>query len=902
MSDNKNDTSELYDENFLKEKEEFMKSFDSLRDSEKEKQEDSYPAEYDIFELDKFGAEDEKFSKKGLKKKFKAAKKKEEKKPAAEKAAARAKKSVTAEMPSYLDKPFKVHKPVERVEITEENHIPITKTDSVADLDELLKNLGIISAAEKAIAEGSAARDDEAQEDVRVYSPEGRQQETEAQQEPEAREKTMHFDIPENQDKTAENTQYFVVAESQPEKKETDLGHTRHFNIKEYLKKAQKSQGDSAKKKSFRKGFRVLDNKNSDEAILEASPTGEGMDSMMDALDTKQGQDLFEAVENARQEQDNASTDESRSRLQALEQYRDRIAKRLSGEKKELIALAALGVAAFVLFLLEGFYKQGGALEPIFAKGGIIYGLINLVIFGLAAAVVRKELIAGVKGIRYANPDKNTVMVVIGFFLIVYDLIHMIKGTIGTLSPAYTLCFVFAAFIRYMSLYMEDFSAVSAAGMIIRNDGECEGIHIVDSKHDALAIAHGLAGEEKPTVLYGAYSKADSFVKERELPRKTEERFYSISCMAVIIVCFLLSVVTLVTKADTNIFFRVLISGICMCLPVSADFLEKVLFMTENRKVLPYGGYINDYSAIDEVGKANAVVCQSEDLFSCEVSRFRRVGGASVSKGDSAVFAAIALKAGGSMLGECFDDFIESLGIELPEAESIQYEEKLGFSCWILERRVLVGNREMLLQHSIEAPTEEEERNYGGKKFVMYVVVEGELVATFLAQYKTKKSFRRIAGEFSKTGFALLINSKEPCLTEDNTAERLSVETATIKIISNKAIGVVREYEKYPAKGRGTSLICLKKKNGILPLAVTVRNFYSISRIADILSIAGQGLGLLFVALGAFLNASVLTSPVFVVMFHILWSALAVFSVSEYCRKYFGRLIDRFTKKGGNKK
>ncbi len=902
MSEIKNDPSGLYDEEFIKKKEEFMKTVDSLRDSDEQAEDNAEtenyttPTEYDIFELEKFGSEDEKFSKKGLKKRTKADRR-EAKKNKKEKSPKKTRVSAApVELPAHLDKPFLVHKPVEKIEFSEDELTALPQKNSIEDLDELLKNLGILASEEK--SEGidilsDVEAESQQEEQVKVYSAENQQEASEAEKE--------------QPDESAEadlsSTQYFVAPQThEKEEKDASLGFTRHFNLKDYIKKSSKQSGDSAKKKSFRKGFRVLNNKKSDEAILEASPTGDGMDSMMDSLDTKEGQDLFEAVEKAQLEESISANDDAKFRLQALEQYRDKIAARLSLEKKELIALFALGVLSLILLLLEGLYQQGGALEILFSKGAILYGGLNLIILALAAFVVRKELVAGIKGIRYANPDKNTVMSVIGFFLFFHNVIFMIKGSIGTAVSAYTLCFIFAAFVRYLSLYMEDFSARNAAEMIIRNEGDCEGIHVIDSKHDALAIAHGLSKEEKPSVLYGAYSKADSFVKDRELPRKNEEKFYSISCMAVVAVCFIVSLIALVTKADTNIFFTVLISGICLCLPLSADFLEKVLFMTENRKLLAYGGYINDYNAIDEVGKADAVVCQSEDLFTCDVSRFKKVNGASLSKSDSAVFAAIALKAGGSMLGECFDDFIESLGIELPEAEGIQYEEKLGFSCWILERRVLVGNREMLLQHSIEAPTEEEEKAYGGKKFVMYVVVEGELVATFLVQYKTKKSFKRIAREFSKTGFALLINSKEPCLNEENTAERLSVETATVKLISNKALGIIKEYEDYPAKGRGTSLICLKKKNGILPLAVTVRNFYSISRIADIISIAGQGLGLLFVVLGAFMNISAFTSPLSVVLFHILWSALTVFSVSDYSRKYVRKKLAKLTAKGGNEK
>ena len=97
------------------------------------------------------------------------------------------------------------------------------------------------------------------------------------------------------------------------------------------------------------------------------------------------------------------------------------------------------------------------------------------------------------------------------------------------------------------------------------------------------------------------------------------------------------------------------------------------------------------------------------------------------------------------------------MGIDVPEAEDFTYEEKLGYSCWIADRKVLVGNRQMLIEHSIPAPTEYEEKRYAGKGNVMYVAIEGELVATFVISYRVLSKARRSAAAFANTGLVLML-------------------------------------------------------------------------------------------------------------------------------------------------
>ena len=60
----------------------------------------------------------------------------------------------------------------------------------------------------------------------------------------------------------------------------------------------------------------------------------------------------------------------------------------------------------------------------------------------------------------------------------------------------------------------------------------------------------------------------------------------------------------------------------------------------------------------------------------------------------------------------------------LPPVENLVYEDKLGLSAWIHGRRVLVGNRDLLINHNVEAPGRESELKYRhDNRQIMYLAV-----------------------------------------------------------------------------------------------------------------------------------------------------------------------------------
>ncbi len=918
MSD-KTNPSDLYDEEFLKKKEEFyaiMEDMD-LPSSEIEEDDGSFEELIDDFAdsdlMSKLGSKKEKKSKKNKKDKKKKKEAvvdtpepeydifdlgddfrvKEEKKPEKkkkEKNKAKPAEKKAPPKPREPLKPFVPHTPVEQVKADVYVKDESLYEEQSVDIDELLKNLGIPTAEEIAAEERAEQETDrdvssDGEKEAKVYTGDREDMEdisSVSDEAPDLDEDVKVF----ADEKTGDDlsgTRFFSTDELKEEK--NDSGATRHFDLKGYIQSAGKSiQEGKVQKADFTRHFRFLKNKESDETILESAPTGKGKDSMMDSVKADEDGDIFSAVEKAQKKKKRTRLNTTQNFI-SLKDYDEKLSVRLVKEKKNLfIALAVFVISAILTVPFSAYGLQG-------AHHGLIYSAAHIILTAFICFMARNDLTLGFNNIRYLSPDENSVTFIVAVFVMLFNLFTAAFGTLGVngVKP-YTLCLAFGVLVRFTGRYLDDLTARKSV-KALSEKGEYEGIHYISNKNDALLVAHGLSEKTVPTVIYGAESRVDSGIRDDKAPRKDEDKFYSFTAVAVLLVGFMSGIILFSRNRDAVSFFTPLVTSVCFCLPVMNELVSSVIFFFTSSRLSDKGVAVNDIESLEELSMAKAVSSDAKELFTCEVSSFRKVKGSLISKSDAAVFAAATLKAGGSMAGDCFGEFIDALGISLPEASDLQYEEKLGFACWVADRRVLVGNRQMLIEHSIEAPTQAEEKAYAGKKNVMYVAVEGQLVASFLVKYKVVPSFRKIAADFEKTGFVLLVSSKEPCLDENNCAERLSLDVVSVKILSQKASEVVASYRKDSEKGKATALVCLKGKCTLTELAVKAHTLYRTDRLASNLLLSGQAVALVLTFLSVFLNMPVFFSPVTVILLQSFWAFGCYAVVSAQFRKAVKRKI-----------
>ena len=663
------------------------------------------------------------------------------------------------------------------------------------------------------------------------------------------------------------------------------------YNEDTYLESAKKSSQHSQRKK-FMQNFRVLSKKTGDKTLLEATPTGKARGNVADHVKPEEGENIFEAVERAESIKKKgifnakgksagnmlgkANKKKKEEVLMKAKELAGILAKEMSKQKIQMIILGVIALISAVFCLLPSLYVAEGPLESLFKGGGRIFALINIVLLLLGAAAGYDRLLEAFRTVKGVKLSSSTGLFIMFVFVLVHNIVILVlKKAQGADVRVYTVYFVFSLIAAVLSENLKAKTALRNLSVVVKS-GALESVHVVENKVDSGVLSKGLNKKGADKVLYCA--QADSIKGlNGDLGKRTgEDKFYNLLHLTVLAASLIAGIVVVVRSKDAAMFVTAIVACICLCGPIMCELARSVLLYIENKKLSRNFAAITAYEGLKTMEKASAVAMDVSDIFTAAVTKFRVVRGSRLSVHDCAVLAAATLKDTGSLMWSGFAGFEDEIEGELPEAEDLQYEPRKGFICDCAGRKVMVGNRKMLLKHDIEAPSKEEEKMYAGSKCAMYVVVDGILSATFLVAYKVIPSLQKTAVVFNKTGLVLLLTSKDPCLTENFISLKLGSDIASVKILDEDATELMEEYRLNKSMRQANSLVCSKRRKGLFELVVRARNIAQGDKFVLYMHVAGQVLAFMMLLLSVIINVPAFMSPFVIMLLQLVWGGISV--------------------------
>ena len=644
-------------------------------------------------------------------------------------------------------------------------------------------------------------------------------------------------------------------------------------------------------RKNLVENFRVLSGDREDNAILEKAPGGEGANSVFDSLEVPQGEPLFDAVEKADKKtlaslkklgaramqtmQQIAKSDRKAVQILDLKVTKETLSQTRARMKKQTVVLGVLFGLSLLLNLFSAFYTPGGSLEFLFGHGARVYTVLQLVLFAGLVLRVARDLREGFLTLRQKAWSYHAMLLVLDSCVLLHALIMLCAGMDEVSGYVnYTLCALFLSLMEYAGNSIR-LQTVQGDLAVMMHAGQLQGLSMLQDEADAALLGRGLTEKGDPQIVLSsdlaAVPDMDAYAAQ-----PAHDRLYFFGTFASFAVAFVFALVRAIMQKNALVFFSAFLSCAFLCAPFMRGMIS-VLLKTKNDALLGKEGLaVSGVQAASSLGKANAVVVDTADLFTVSVSRFKPVPGGRMQRTDAAVYAAATLRSTNSLLAGAFDDFLLQTGVEAPEAEDLQYEDKLGYSCWIAGRRVLVGTRDMLVQHSISAPSAAEEAAYAGKDNVLYVAVEGIVAATFLVRYQVKPEVRRAARAFSKAGVVLMVTGGDPSLNETLVGKKLALDVSAIKIVDQKGARIVKA-QRENAANEPLGLVCAKGRQGLLPLIRASLGLFEGEKLAGVVHAASLAFCFVLLLLCVVFKISGYFMPLTILFLHVLWSLAAYY-------------------------
>lgn len=247
-------------------------------------------------------------------------------------------------------------------------------------------------------------------------------------------------------------------------------------------------------------------------------------------------------------------------------------------------------------------------------------------------------------------------------------------------------------------------------------------------------------------------------------------------------------------SAGAYVGFSVFTGCVAICSAVSLMLVVNLPMERASKKNSELQGAILGYDAIEEFADTNSVLIDAAQLFPQGSITLSAIKVFSDTRIDEAIVEAASLtNQSGSVLKNMFYDIIAGKTELLNPVESYIFEDSMGLCGWINNKRVLLGSRELMINHSIEeVPSAAKEQEYtkGGKSAV-YLSISGELSAMFLVEISPSLEVKKALTELSKQGVYTVIKTVDSLISINLISELYEVSSEYFKLLP------FRLYEKY---------------------------------------------------------------------------------------------------------
>ncbi len=214
-------------------------------------------------------------------------------------------------------------------------------------------------------------------------------------------------------------------------------------------------------------------------------------------------------------------------------------------------------------------------------------------------------------------------------------------------------------------------------------------------------------------------------------------------------------------------------------------------------------GAICGFDAVSDATNTKAVIIKESDIFAengcCVLKGMNVFRGFAVD--DALIYAASILRETDCAVKKVFLQAVENVASYIPKTMDVAYEDRLGISGWIFDRKVLLGTAKMMEAHGVMIPPKVnyEERCRENQK-VLFLSIDGTACAMFtlcyLADEEMKWEFQRLEAGC----IHILVSTSDPNIDEEFLSYIFDMPENSMVVMSNRANQIYAEKTAKPVK------------------------------------------------------------------------------------------------------
>lgn len=536
-----------------------------------------------------------------------------------------------------------------------------------------------------------------------------------------------------------------------------------------------------------------------------------------------------------------------------------------------IIAYICCAILAFLSVIAKDFTDGGGFLV-----------VLSLLITLVPCAVNYNILLDGVKSFKGFKFNRNS-----GCFLAIVST--LIQQIVFLFSDApfekglsmFSAVSVFALAFNITGEYIE-FKRISENFQCMTDMEEPYSIGPVEKEETAFEIGRGLLLDDpcvlssRKTLFPRRYIELSSkYYPSDDISKKMIPVGFGASV--------LVGVISLLVTKDILSAVTSFSGCVCVSIPCFAFVADVLAMVRISKKVRNKGGVIAGWEALRECENANAIAVDSADIFDKDGGNVYGIHPFyDIQIDEAIIYTAALLIASGGPLGNLFKRVIVGEVSLLPPVDTLAYEDKLGLSAWIFNRRVLVGNSDLLVNHNVEIPDNALiKRHLSEGRYPLYLAIDGKAAAVFIVSYDINEANARLLKKIESNSISLLVSSDDANIKDEMVASNLKLPRSGVKVLSAVSGDIYKSYISETSSAADALMLHDGNAHSFLYTIKSALSLASFKQILTLFEVCAMGIGIGLVSVLSFASGLEHLNCVQLIIIQLLFGVISVFTVSS---------------------
>ena len=603
--------------------------------------------------------------------------------------------------------------------------------------------------------------------------------------------------------------------------------------------------------------------------------------------------DQFVLKEKATAEENAEKPEESTGDYDSFDET-DEVAEEIAQLKNNLfvrfVVLLITGLVASYISICNDFDLP---IIKIFDRntspGGFAF---TLTLMGLIACFVAYNVIfSGIKNLFTLKADSDTISVLAITASVISGIVLLVDDDLarGSNFHLYIAAAILSLLINTLGKLLL-MSRTERNFKYVSGDYDKYAVTMIEDEETALKFTNGAINEYPCLATMKKTEFVKDFLKNSYSADITDSYsrkfapFMLIGSVLIAVIGALLDKNASGTTATLVSGFSILSGTLSLCSAIALMLVVNVPLARASKKYLQSSGVMLGYSSVDDFADTNSVLVGVEQLFpegSVELVNLKTMSTTIIE--ECILLAGSLACQAGSVLKPTFYKILKGKTEMLYPVESYIYEDGLGLSGWIENKRVLLGTRELMENHSIEGiPSVAKEREYAKGNLVIYLSISGVVSALFVVRAKGSANVSKWLRELEKQNMTVILRSVDSFISLKFLAETFRVNADLFKLLP------FRDYKEYDKQTSyvpkmSASMLCSGKFQSLAMLITGAKRIQMLSLVGITIQMASAILGAVIALIMALLGSySQLTSSV-VLCYNLVW--IVVTLIAQQLRK-----------------